>query len=109
MLVFLLMIRRPPRSTLFPYTTLFRSDDALAGSAVDDTSSAALPAPATPQSVMARPLPWVVAGVFGIALIAALVSWAPWRSTPPPAPRTLLASIGADASLPIDHGASAVL
>src|SRR3712207_7240679 len=22
------MIRRPPRSTLFPYTTLFRSDDA---------------------------------------------------------------------------------
>src|SRR3712207_9324503 len=25
------MIRRPPRSTLFPYTTLFRSPDALAG------------------------------------------------------------------------------
>src|SRR2546422_6198531 len=24
------MIRRPPRSTLFPYTTLFRSDSALA-------------------------------------------------------------------------------
>src|SRR5215208_7672435 len=24
-LIFLLMIRRPPRSTLFPYTTLFRS------------------------------------------------------------------------------------
>src|SRR3712207_7524132 len=24
------MIRRPPRSTLFPYTTLFRSDDAVA-------------------------------------------------------------------------------
>src|SRR3712207_7862281 len=24
---FLLMIRRPPRSTLFPYTTLFRSAD----------------------------------------------------------------------------------
>src|SRR3712207_7137708 len=24
--IFLLMIRRPPRSTLFPYTTLFRSD-----------------------------------------------------------------------------------
>src|SRR6202044_4015644 len=28
-LFFFLMIRRPPRSTLFPYTTLFRSDDAL--------------------------------------------------------------------------------
>src|SRR2546430_3127836 len=25
------MIRRPPRSTLFPYTTLFRSLDAMAG------------------------------------------------------------------------------
>src|SRR2546430_7882791 len=25
------MIRRPPRSTLFPYTTLFRSHDALQG------------------------------------------------------------------------------
>src|SRR3712207_8064252 len=25
-LCFFLMIRRPPRSTLFPYTTLFRSD-----------------------------------------------------------------------------------
>src|SRR5437899_12707361 len=28
-LFFFLMIRRPPRSTLFPYTTLFRSDDAV--------------------------------------------------------------------------------
>src|SRR5437660_3131623 len=27
---FFLMIRRPPRSTLFPYTTLFRSGDARA-------------------------------------------------------------------------------
>src|SRR2546430_7322278 len=27
MLFFFLMIRRPPRSTLFPYTTLFRSQD----------------------------------------------------------------------------------
>src|SRR3712207_8544283 len=26
------MIRRPPRSTLFPYTTLFRSEGALPGS-----------------------------------------------------------------------------
>src|SRR3712207_8943644 len=28
---FFLMIRRPPRSTLFPYTTLFRSEVAVAG------------------------------------------------------------------------------
>src|ERR1035437_10435092 len=31
---FFLMIRRPPRSTLFPYTTLFRSD-AIAGEDCD--------------------------------------------------------------------------
>src|SRR5260370_37637876 len=30
LLFFFLMIRRPPRSTLFPYTTLFRSYDVLA-------------------------------------------------------------------------------
>src|SRR2546427_3715260 len=30
---FFLMIRRPPRSTLFPYTTLFRSRQHLAGTA----------------------------------------------------------------------------
>src|SRR3712207_4960092 len=29
--VFFLMIRRPPRSTLFPYTTLFRSNVKYAG------------------------------------------------------------------------------
>src|SRR5712675_1645324 len=29
--IFFLMIRRPPRSTLFPYTTLFRSADGLGG------------------------------------------------------------------------------
>src|SRR3712207_8275259 len=28
---FFLMIRRPPRSTLFPYTTLFRSDQQVEG------------------------------------------------------------------------------
>src|SRR3712207_8350286 len=31
MLFFFLMIRRPPRSTLFPYTTLFRSPGLLHG------------------------------------------------------------------------------
>src|SRR3712207_7285670 len=30
------MIRRPPRSTLFPYTTLFRSDDYLPLDALQD-------------------------------------------------------------------------
>src|SRR5260370_32277739 len=31
------MIRRPPRSTLFPYTTLFRSDNIGGGSPADST------------------------------------------------------------------------
>src|SRR5258708_35265505 len=30
LLFFFLMIRRPPRSTLFPYTTLFRSSEVVA-------------------------------------------------------------------------------
>src|SRR5256886_14178375 len=39
------MIRRPPRSTLFPYTTLFRSarGDVLAGPALVDLASEGLP------------------------------------------------------------------
>src|SRR3712207_7456557 len=32
---FFLMIRRPPRSTLFPYTTLFRSEVGKVGVAID--------------------------------------------------------------------------
>src|SRR2546430_17447245 len=34
-LFFFLMIRRPPRSTLFPYTTLFRSVQIREGGAID--------------------------------------------------------------------------
>src|SRR2546430_17292857 len=33
---FFLMIRRPPRSTLFPYTTLFRSSRPAAGTATEN-------------------------------------------------------------------------
>src|ERR1051325_11986258 len=36
--LFFLMIRRPPRSTLFPYTTLFRSG-AVAGNVADETEA----------------------------------------------------------------------
>src|SRR3989442_8378137 len=35
LLFFFLMIRRPPRSTLFPYTTLFRSSYAVCKEAVE--------------------------------------------------------------------------
>src|SRR3712207_8569212 len=37
------MIRRPPRSTLFPYTTLFRSQRPLAPLVVRDADDAGLP------------------------------------------------------------------
>src|SRR5256885_13140848 len=35
------MIRRPPRSTLFPYTTLFRSECCMGATPVPDTGTAA--------------------------------------------------------------------
>src|SRR2546429_9429150 len=54
------MIRRPPRSTLFPYTTLFRS------------SVQATPAPATPAPPAARVLGLVK--TFGTATALAGIS-----------------------------------
>src|SRR2546430_13861472 len=64
------MIRRPPRSTLFPYTTLFRSlSDVSRGGAPGGAPSALgalraphlAPGPRTPQAISARLrplLPW---------------------------------------------------
>src|SRR5690348_17684487 len=37
------MIRRPPRSTLFPYTTLFRSDGMLSSAVLDNQGGVGLP------------------------------------------------------------------
>src|SRR2546430_4546349 len=59
---FFLMIRRPPRSTLFPYTTLFRSPDRVrprrsavrAGRAVDRAAPARQPAAAGHAAAAAR-------------------------------------------------------
>src|SRR2546428_10195763 len=42
---FFLMIRRPPRSTLFPYTTLFRSSVPMAAWANLSPTSPAIPSP----------------------------------------------------------------
>src|SRR5947207_3537996 len=39
------MNRRPPRSTLFPYTTLFRSDGTGSGGANDDTPAVSVSSP----------------------------------------------------------------
>src|SRR3712207_8966276 len=40
------MIRRPPRSTLFPYTTLFRSRH------LDARAAVAIPAPTPPHAII---------------------------------------------------------
>src|SRR3712207_7908019 len=50
-MVFFLMIRRPPRSTLFPYTTLFRSSSSpTKPTATGTTTSSAAPTSAAPTS-----------------------------------------------------------
>ncbi len=74
------------------------------------TAASALAAgPDLPASTISRALPWAVAALFAVALITALVLWSPWTAAPVPAPRRLLASIGADASLQTDRGAAALL
>src|SRR2546429_8270227 len=54
------MIRRPPRSTLFPYTTLFRSllpraDPPAPSPAVSKSPADPFPPPETPQAVLQEP------------------------------------------------------
>src|SRR5256885_16772646 len=54
---FFLMIRRPPRSTLFPYTTLFRSPEARASTPTDrihPTPSSCAPGPAAHEDGVGR-------------------------------------------------------
>jgi len=70
------------------------------------TAPLALDAPA---SGVARALPWAIASAAVIVAGVLLTLWAPWRSASVPVPRKLLASIGADASLPTADGASAIL
>src|SRR3712207_7298544 len=50
---FFLMIRRPPRSTLFPYTTLFRS--AAGPTRLADAAGPGLAEPAAPAAGLAEP------------------------------------------------------
>src|SRR5256885_11271083 len=54
-LFFFLMIRRPPRSTLFPYTTLFRSRQVHAVHVVPSRNGLALPLVATDGKVARTP------------------------------------------------------
>src|SRR3712207_8915546 len=58
------MIRRPPRSTLFPYTTLFRSDDRAAGPPPEHDRPARRAAPRLGDARLHAP-PAGAAGVLG--------------------------------------------
>src|SRR5699024_12259178 len=49
LLFFFLMIRRPPRSTLFPYTTLFRSIDLMAANCHRTVFNQIVPGVSIPQ------------------------------------------------------------
>src|SRR3989454_7412952 len=49
------MIRRPPRSTLFPYTTLFRSPDALAAALGQKRRMQPVPLESTHEKVAVVP------------------------------------------------------
>jgi serine/threonine-protein kinase len=88
-------------------------DEALAPPDRDGSGvTAATPVPAAAAVVAPawrRALPWGVAGTLGVSLVAALAVWALWRTAQSPAPRRLLASIGADVSLLTDRGPGAIL
>src|SRR3712207_7799213 len=51
-LVFFLMIRRPPRSTLFPYTTLFRSNNGPVGEGLAATVTVEATDPGGPGDIL---------------------------------------------------------
>src|SRR5260370_19851630 len=67
MFFFFLMIRRPPRSTLFPYTTLFRS--------ADEPVEACPPSAGYRLRKFARKyrMPVTVAAAFAVMLLAGVV------------------------------------
>src|SRR5690349_23603091 len=56
------MIRRPPRSTLFPYTTLFRSALAEDLGPLGDITAALLPSEATAEAFLVPRTAGVLAG-----------------------------------------------
>ena len=73
-----------------------------------DTTSSATPASAAAPGNSSR-LPWALAAALLIVVLGGLSAWAPWRTPAPQTPRTLLAAIGAEASMFTTTGAQAVL
>src|SRR4051794_41236259 len=69
------MIRRPPRSTLFPYTTLFRSARVATGRAVPAGATTTLAAAPPPVVVTAAPAVATAAPAAAIAVpVVAIVA-----------------------------------
>jgi serine/threonine protein kinase/Tol biopolymer transport system component len=77
--------------------------------AADEVPTSAVISPTASRSSLVRSVPWILAAVSSVALITALLVWAPWRAATVSPPRRLLANIGAAAALPTDLGASAIL
>ena len=82
---------------------------------IDEGPPAGVPAvaqgfsPAEPVRKSRAMLPWIVAAVLGVALIAVIARWAPWRAAVRPPLVRVSAEIGVDASLANDLGASVAL
>src|SRR2546425_11996408 len=83
LLFFFLMIRRPPRSTLFPYTTLFRSPDQPVHAVVERRHVLVADRPVVAQAVAGLTLEVVRPEAQGNA--APVVGAAAHHPRPPPA------------------------
>src|SRR3712207_7267462 len=66
------MIRRPPRSTLFPYTTLFRSEAMTLADRIVAMNGGAIQQVGTPLDLYERPTNLFVAGFIGSPAINVL-------------------------------------
>jgi len=69
----------------------------------------ATPDVSTSSPAKASVLPWALVAALFIVVLGGLWTWAPWRTPPALTPRTLLAGIGAEASMFTTTGAQAVL
>src|SRR3712207_8956090 len=67
------MIRRPPRSTLFPYTTLFRSSQVVVNDAIwDFEAEPSSTIPALGSATVTIPYSWVEGEAYEIVLITSV-------------------------------------